>query len=129
MKEIDIVEYKGYKLVLMARFVTDGYDASQSIAGSAVLIDCVELEGVIYDKNGINIITLGEVKASARTHHQRKFGFMQKQYLSIEDSFNYIVDKMKKRLKGYVDNMCKKAETATRDKEITDGLPDSLKGM
>lgn len=122
MKLVEEWQDENYKVEIYAEFKTRGHDRG---SWNYDFVDCVEFEGhlTLEDES----LTLTDVTYDGK-HTTGRF-LSKKKINGLENNYKLTLERMRQRLNVEIEETKESIKTITYDQEITDGLPDSLKGM
>lgn len=124
MKVIEEWEDGEYKVTIKAEFVTNGTNIGSWVD---VRLDAVFFVAEIQLKNE-DWLTIGD-EAHSRKYYESRFLRPKKYVESLEESYIMTLKDLKLRVRNNIDAHRLKTQIKITDQNITDGLPDSLKGM
>lgn len=130
MKVIKSYTLDGHEVEISARFESNGHTFSRSVLVSDS-VDCVKLMGEVIDTKASPFSSYGEKTiyktASSMTHYRG--GLLKKKHLSIRESYEFALLELEQEILEFIDENNERDKIIKSDKEMTDGLPDSLNDL
>ena len=125
-KTLETYEIDRCNVKIEARFVTKGKDISESILGDAIYVETVYLQSTIEYYGQITNLS-SEAYAGSWTVREKWYN--RKKPYNLEKSLELELADFKRKIESHINILAEEERVRIRDEEITDGLPDSLKGM